>query len=331
MSFVLAAAPDLPPSQPLHLLPFALSPTPRTAAVGTYFVPRPGPAGSLAAFRGRRVVGQDIGVPRGYRGVVLRAAAPPSSTATDAATAFAREPTAAAQNGSETVAGVERVVGRVTRAMQKGAAQVALARPRAVRRARKVQKFALDEGEEEAPPVKRVKVEATTAVNVEAEAEAGAGAEIGVETETEVEMEMETQVSRAATPPLVPAINVVPSSPAPGFGGDGDEDMAREVDLAAVSAVLTPEPEIDPEVSGLASEEHTALRVLTPTATFSSFTLWTPDAPLAGFRADEVEVEGHWRQGGAGEGGDAFVRALGEWLGLNEIIHAPMYDTDDDE
>lgn len=84
-------------------------------------------------------------------------------------------------------------------------------------------------------------------------------------------------------------------------------------------------------------EEHDAYtRQLRPTSTFTEFTLWTPDAPLAGFRAGELtandadgaDVEegggklekGWWRTGGAGEGGDEVVRGLGEFIGLMEVV-----------
>ena len=93
-------------------------------------------------------------------------------------------------------------------------------------------------------------------------------------------------------------------------------------------------------------EDTGAVRALRPVASFEDFTLWTPDAPLPGFRADELEVRdqaglegrgegeedegkdapdgalrrGWWRTGGAGEGGDEMVRAMGEWLGLVEMV-----------
>lgn len=132
-----------------------------------------------------------------------------------------------------------------------------------------------------------------------------------------------------------------------------------------------------------ADEYDGPTRMLKAVSTFSSFTLWTPDGPLAGFRPDElidgqsvtavegpegtavpvavdeaqvsensnapIEKEGGthltkeeaeaaeaareggssggvklrpswWRTGGAGEGGDEVVRALGEWLGLVECV-----------
>ena len=127
------------------------------------------------------------------------------------------------------------------------------------------------------------------------------------------------------------------------------------------------------ELEGLAGgadreeKDEGAVRILRPTASFTAITLWTPDAPLPGFRADELErkldhnanaapssndvelnpglegntttdsvqntgkaigavengtelKKGWWRVGGAGEGGDEFVRALGEWLGLVEMV-----------
>lgn len=91
------------------------------------------------------------------------------------------------------------------------------------------------------------------------------------------------------------------------------------------------------------------VRILCPTAEFQGFMLYTGDVPLMGFRADELEKErpreervreeeagrdlpesdcgsninlrpSWWRHGGAGEGGDEFVRGMGEWLGLVEVV-----------
>ena len=91
--------------------------------------------------------------------------------------------------------------------------------------------------------------------------------------------------------------------------------------------------------SAIDEEDYdTSVRALSPTSEFESFTLWTPDAPLAGFRAAELSGavdakgegeeggsgvrlgQGWWRTGGAGEAGDEIVRAMGEWLGLVEIV-----------
>ncbi|OXH62235.1 hypothetical protein J002_01043 [Cryptococcus neoformans] len=104
------------------------------------------------------------------------------------------------------------------------------------------------------------------------------------------------------------------------------------------------------------------VRILCPTAEFQGFMLYTGDVPLMGFRADELEKErpreervreeeagrdlpesdcgsninlrpSWWRHGGVGEGGDEFVRGMGEWLGLVEVLNKPVYleGLDDDE
>jgi len=147
---------------------------------------------------------------------------------------------------------------------------------------------------------------------------------------------------------------------------------------ASPSIALKTDPTHTDEVKdeSAASDGETnegAVRLLRPAASFTSITLWTPDAPLPGFRADElaskqptgsednkeqvhssnagtapqpqdgdvvdherVEVakeqqqeeqgaelkNGWWRVGGAGEGGDEFVRAMGEWLGLVETVRS---------
>lgn len=91
------------------------------------------------------------------------------------------------------------------------------------------------------------------------------------------------------------------------------------------------------------------VRILCPTAEFQGFMLYTGDVPLMGFRAEELDKErvreervreeeagrdlpesgcgsninlrpSWWRHGGAGEGGDEFVRGMGEWLGLVEVV-----------
>ncbi|WWC85378.1 uncharacterized protein L201_000241 [Kwoniella dendrophila CBS 6074] len=115
------------------------------------------------------------------------------------------------------------------------------------------------------------------------------------------------------------------------------------------------------------------IRRLEPISTFNGFMLYTPDDPLIGFRSNESSEPEHskvdkeddmiivnaeegsnttentgpsketniqvrkswWRLGGAGEGGDEFIRGLGEYLGLCEILNEPVYlddinDADDD-
>lgn len=96
------------------------------------------------------------------------------------------------------------------------------------------------------------------------------------------------------------------------------------------------------------------IRVLRPVASFDSIMLWTTDGPLAGYKPlespdlkseasenkdaggeekssasngveegpDVITVRpGWWPQGGSGEGGDEVVRAMGEWLGLVEMVN----------
>lgn len=110
------------------------------------------------------------------------------------------------------------------------------------------------------------------------------------------------------------------------------KDDGSNSELAAVSIVLPVEYRKDDlsstaslsavsDAAGVNDEHHgEPARVLKPVSGFSSFTLWTPDAPLAGFDQEEEIPEGGWRRGGAGDGGDEFVRALGEWLGICQVV-----------
>ncbi|KAL1411253.1 hypothetical protein Q8F55_002204 [Vanrija albida] len=334
-AFILAPAPAPPPAQ-LHLLPFSLPPSTSSATISTYFQPRPAPAGHpaqgrrLATFRGRQVVGQEVRVPPGYRGVVLRATGSTDSTTpaddstADEAAARPRYPLTPASSVESTSTSAGRT---------RGAGQVALARPRrraAVTRAR----IALDEEESDDDDV--VKPLAKRA--------------------------------RARTPERgpVPEINVVHATPAKGEAAAEVEDDAE---AEASGGALAPAPaavQTEDVAPAPAQQEYAAdgrpARVLAPVGSFEGFTLWTPDAPLAGYGGGEGEngaevkeegaeaegdkpaegegaaqlARGWWSPAGAGEGGDEFVRALGEWLGLCEIIHTPVYlddgdDTDDDE
>jgi hypothetical protein len=197
----------------------------------------------------------------------------------------------------------------------RGAGQVAAARPRtraAPRRAVKRVKLEDDEDEEEEDDAEVVKPIARRTRG----ASAAVDAKMKVKTEVEADEEAEEEDN---APTLAPA----PSAPVPANADPYYEDEYANAD------------ETDNGSSA------TSARVLVPTAMWSSFTLWTPDAPLAGFdaeemsrRAEEVTAEsndaddagkaqtrrGWWRRGGAGEGGDEFVRALGEWVGLCEVV-----------
>ncbi|GMK55433.1 hypothetical protein CspeluHIS016_0204890 [Cutaneotrichosporon spelunceum] len=270
--FILAPAPASLPDCEItpHLLPFALSPTPVTAPVSAYFVPRPAPAahafaGSLlAAFRGRQVVGQALDVPRGYRGVVLRAA------------------------------------------------QVALARPRAVRgrRARVVIQEDDDDDDDEKED------EGGKDRQGRQDGEDGDGEPPAKRRAVMAKPHARVVVRTPAAPVInVPVINIVPSSPVEVNGDEPDDEgehMARQVDLSCPHAQVDAGPGLM-EVAGPEAEAvKDPGRVLVPVARF-------------------VRFQGWWRRGGAGEGGDEVVRALGEWLGLNEIIHAPTYPSEDED
>lgn len=312
MSILLdAGTKPLPQAPTLNLLPFSLSPTPPSAPISTYFRPRTAPAThpaagrQVAAFRGRQVVAQEIPVPRGYRGVVLRAGG--------------------FDLGKAAAVKVEPQVATRTR----GAGQVALSRPR-TRRVVQKRKFVLNDDEEEEGPLRqRPMTEAEPATPepvpsirvVAATPNEHRGGVGGVESVASVasvaSVTSVTSVTSVATsvdlvetvlPEETRSLTTTPSviSLAETETGDADPTSTSPDDsLAAVSA-LTHTP--------------TASRVLTPTHQFSSFTLWTPDTHLAGFDADEVVPDEGWRRGGAGDGGDEFVRALGEWTAVCQLV-----------
>lgn len=158
---------------------------------------------------------------------------------------------------------------------------------------------------------------------------------------TEVSQNSEAVIPSPATeedPPTFP----IDTKPATAENAKVEKEEAE--DTTRVRQVMTPAPteteivksEADgPEIS----VEYTNARVLRPASTFESFTLWTPDGPLPGFKQDETEAEaeaeegaeggvklrkGWWRTGGAGEGGDEIVRALGEWIGLVEEVRQTL-------
>jgi hypothetical protein len=146
-----------------------------------------------------------------------------------------------------------------------------------------------------------------------------------------------------------PALGKVESTIIPSPATEDDPPAFEIEDKPTVSAIA----DNDNTRGGIPSEQGAGegnslvsgpVRLLRPVARFDSFTLWTPDAPLAGFRAGEsdqpdeatgesskvddaegteagIKVRpGWWRIGGAGEGGDEVVRAMGEWLGLVEMV-----------
>lgn len=291
--------------------------------------------------------------------------------------------------------------GRVTRA--RGAGQVALARPRTRQPPKKQvgrKRIRLDSDDEEDGDAEG-EAQSTNTKNQQAgpstpkKASAGTDSE-KVKRETPSDVDLPVIVVQHPTPrrPLAPAstdISLAPTETSEGEATVDDEPVtdqtvvsenivpspATENDpppfpvsphqsLTDVSAVLQAQPESQSTTPAEVDETETdakAVRVLRPTSTFTEITLWAPDAPLAGFRADEAQGgssasaesadpdakppiteqseneqqgsvnalkteedagiklhPGWWRVGGAGEGGDEFVRAMGEWLGLVEMV-----------
>jgi hypothetical protein len=162
---------------------------------------------------------------------------------------------------------------------------------------------------------------------------------------TEVSQSSEAVIPSPSTEDDPPTF---PVDTKPSITEDAKVEKEEEAnDATRVRQAMTPAPteteivkseEDQPEIS----EMNTNARVLRPSSTFESFTLWTPDGPLPGFKQDETEVEaetegeadggvklrqGWWRTGGAGEGGDEIVRALGEWIGLVEEVSRSFVET----
>lgn len=142
-------------------------------------------------------------------------------------------------------------------------------------------------------------------------------------------------------PPTFPVLSAAPSPETPKIEKEPFQPTrAMEQDLSSSLDISGP------------------IRVLRPVSSFDAITLWTPDGPLAGYKppnasgqvdaakaesavsgtaealasaeasaAAEVKEEdgpkvreGWWAPGGSGEGGDEVVRAMGEWLGLVEMV-----------
>lgn len=335
-TFILASSSaELPSSSDLQLLPFSLSPTPTHAPIGKYFRPRPAPAGlgvvegqQVAAFRGRQIVGQRIDVPRGYKGIVLRAFGGPNESRSTGIKVPLTPAASYASSSTGTVSEAAEPEMRATRSRARGSGQVALSRPRRAVASRGVKRIKLDDSDDDddgdvAAPLRR-----------------------------EVRPKIELEVPEIhVLPPTQVAEEETQESALPESLTETEETQSTETELSAPLALPPTPPAYEEEahlekqpayIIQTAIEEGTAARVLVPTASFNAFTLWTPDTALAGFDQDELEKKavgvditkpesdesavtsrlhsGWWRKGGAGEGGDEFVRALGEWIGLGELV-----------
>ncbi|ADV20489.1 hypothetical protein I305_06261 [Cryptococcus gattii E566] len=377
--FIIPAAPSpLPPAPApsLSLLPFSLGPahapyTDNHANTSQYFQPRPGANDDgqtvQATFRGRLVIGQYLAVPPAYRGLILSTSLPPNRGGTEhhpiasdapltpCASIDAVEDTSNGGGGRPQRSSRSRSVAGI-----KGAGQIALSKPRTIRTAPKKRTLLDSDDEQEdvqdgdGPRTRRVKVTTPKKNAV-----------------PEIVIQEPTPLKPLSTRPEVKE----PFIPLP--------DTENDSPVFSI-----PSPPLVKHVKEEEEEEGGGgpVRILYPKAQFQGFMLYTPDGPLVGFRADELEkreqqveqsesqAQSHshsqaqtetqsqsqsqaqtetslesdsrsninlrpswWRQGGAGEGGDEFVRGMGEWLGLVQVLNKPVYlegldgSDDDDE
>ncbi len=346
---------------------------PRTCPPGIPSVPEGTP---LAAFRGRQLVGQVISIPRGYRGIILSAGKRPDQGGIEVrSTESARKGKAKevripfTASSTASTFEVDEEVGEVRRSPRKprGAGQVALSRPKprqAPKRAETRKRYRIDSDDEvedeelntthveEVKPVvslartpsKRMKITGMMGVspikgaslpNIVVQAptphkplrpveegpndDAYDAVSIELEVENEKDVTTEEIVPSPATENDPPNFSIAMPDPTTDPGDINRKDKA----------------EVDSTVNDDADYDN-PIRALRPISSFESFTLWTLDAPLPGFRPHELDFtdnpedaeaetgtkpeKGWWRTGGAGEGGDEIVRAMGEWLGLVEMV-----------
>lgn len=384
-SFILApAAPST--EEEVHLLPFSLGYS-GPAPVSAFFRPRPAPANhpypgsTIASFRGRALVAQELELPQGYRGVILQAEATNYSGAGASAETEGPRTRGAPLTPAPSATSVEGE-GRVTRsARAKGVGQVALARPRTQRATRtRNKRIALSDEEDEEedvvkPMPKKAKAPVPTINAPEPEVKEEAGQKEGKELRERLKTpEVPAIVVLQATPGASQNPSQAPPSPRPTDAStpaettpapeNADDSTPVKTEDATMEYVKEEKTAARPSVTLEENEEPSDVRVLYPSAAFKTITLWTPDAPMPGFVADELSKNSDetkdekteessglgqlrrswWRQGGAGEGGDEFVRGLGEWIGLGEIvsfdlpfistdtqIHKPVYLDEDDD
>lgn len=358
--FIIPAAPSpLPPAPSLSLLPFSLGPahapyTDNHATTPQYFQPRPlvppphhGRETVRATFRGRLVIGQYLAVPPAYRGIILSTSLPPNRGGTEHHAIVSDAPLTpcASIDTVEDDTGGRSSTRSSTVGRIKGAGQIALSKPRTRRTAPK-KRTVLDsdddidnhhdevdeqDGGRMSRRSKRVRTMTTPEKNA-------AVPEIVVQ-----------QATPLKQPPCSPPIV-----------RDGHLDLRptlieedTRIAVEEVNEPFTPSPETENDSSVFSSplvkqdnnakeEDDGPVRILYPKAQFQGFMLYTGDGPLVGFREDELEKREQqvgaetslesdsqsninlrpswWRQGGAGEGGDEFVRGMGEWLGLVQVV-----------
>lgn len=378
---------------------------PRPAPPDTPGVPANTP---IAAFRGRALVGQSVEVPRGYKGVILSTSARPDHGGLEErrSTGNSRNPLTPAPSADGAPADSE-TGRRSTRT--KGAGQVALSKPRTrvvAKRKNERKRIRLDSDDEDdqdqvkeddemdsadvalkRTPSKRARSELSipsivvqqptprkTRSALKTTSTKLSIAETLVDEPNTIDQDLEMSPSESVEESQS-GENIVPSPATeddpPSFfitPQSSLADLFNDQRQAIAPFEVSAEPGSAPAAE---NEDGRAVRLLRPKATFTEITLWTPDAPLAGFRPDELDSmgstetevdskngtkaeaenvnvkeevqtdvpnvvvkeeeagialhKGWWRIGGAGEGGDDFVRAMGEWLGMVEMVSSPLY------
>lgn len=394
---------------PFSLGPAHAPYTDNHANTSQYFQPRPGANDNgqtvQATFRGRLVIGQYLAVPPAYRGLILSTSLPPNRGGTEhhpiasdapltpCASIDAVEDTS---NGGGGGGGPQRSSRSRSRSRSvagiKGAGQIALSKPRTIRTAPKKRTLLDSDDEQEdvqdgdGPRTRRVKV--TTPKK-------NAVPEIVIQEPTPLKPLSTRPGGGGGGGEKASPEGVSPVSCSPTIIRDGHLDLSltlteeeedTRIAVEEVKEPLIPLPDTEndspvfsipspPLVKHVKEEEEEEgggggpVRILYPKAQFQGFMLYTPDGPLVGFRADELEKRGQqveqsesqaqshshsqaqtetqshsqsqaqtetslesdsrsninlrpswWRQGGAGEGGDEFVRGMGEWLGLVQVV-----------
>lgn len=320
------------PVTAINLMPFRLE-YDGAAPISTYFMPRtiPNPACAqaesseagasfsaqpstikIAAFRGRRVQAHELNLPDGYTGLLLQAPPIPLPSDVDVPSRSRAE----TPRPSRSVAELKQVddagpiglrrsprkrnIDAVTGPAKKGVdlAQMRKNARRKVETASKKSKFSLDSDaesdDEEDDEPKRPSVatqnhdtsRSTLPIPPKLEDKPTPGAASDVPSpDIPAAPDIKSPTPGADVPPVVLADAIQP--------GLASQPQSPLPDEPAADA--EPEQTLD----------ATVIRQLKATATFSGLTVWSPDGPL------DLER-------------DEYVRGLGEWMRLSQLVHGPL-------
>ncbi|WVQ89144.1 hypothetical protein IAS59_002891 [Cryptococcus gattii] len=359
---------------PFSLGPAHAPYTDNHANTSQYFQPRPGANDDgqtvQATFRGRLVIGQYLAVPPAYRGLILSTSLPPNRGGTEhhpiasdapltpCASIDAVEDTSNGGGGRPQRSSRSRSVAGI-----KGAGQIALSKPRTIRTAPKKRTLLDSDDEQEdvqdgdGPRTRRVKV--TTPKK-------NAVPEIVIQEPTPLKPLSTRPGGGGGGGEKASPEGVSPVSCSPTIIRDGhldlsltlteeEEDTRIAVEEVKEPFIPLPDTENDSPVFSIPSpplvkhvkeeEEEEGGGGPTDPSSGSERMNWRNSQSQA---QTETSLESDsrsninlrpswWRQGGAGEGGDEFVRGMGEWLGLVQVLNKPVYlegldgSDDDDE